>query len=119
MKKKQVTLGLVLPMAAITAVLLFLVLRTHADNIALIAEISDCDKQIKTMKYDIAKFRLEIESNLDLKSIEEYAQQNQLKKLNNTQIEYITVEDEYIIVIPEDTRNFWEKLLDWFIRLSA
>jgi FtsZ-interacting cell division protein ZipA len=93
--------------------LLFTTMWTKARLDAKYNEVRKADAQIKSLTAENVRQEADIEAKMGMYSIQDYAEnQLGLVKFENSQIEYITVRKEYVIEIPKDERNIFEKIAD-------
>lgn len=78
-------------------------------------EITKANQEYDTILNEQKRMQSELESKMSIKNVEEYAEQVLgLQKLDQSQIEYLQLQTDDIVAIPEQEKNLFIKIKDKF-----
>lgn len=81
-------------------------------------QIADANQKYDMVLNEQKRMQSQMESKATIKNVEEYAEQVLgLQKLDQSQIEYIQLQKDDIIAIPEQDKNLFVKIKDKFVSL--
>lgn len=98
-----------------TLALLFAVIYGKVEVTAVYNEISAETKNVEMLQSENVRMKAELDARMSLKSVEEYAENNLgLTKLDKSQINYVRIQSENIVEIPETEKDFFVKVKETF-----
>lgn len=78
-------------------------------------QISSAEENLEIIRSENVRLQSELESKMTLKNVEEYAVKVLgLKKLNNSQIEYVETHTDDVVEIPEEDKNIMIRIKEKF-----
>lgn len=97
-------------------ILLGMVIYGKVEEAALHTEITNQGKYVEVLRSENIRMKTELEGKTSIKAVEEYAENILgMKKLDKSQVEYLTIENGNIIDIPEANGNIFVKIKNSFI----
>lgn len=102
---------MIIILTAIAGLLLGCVIYGKVENAAIHSAINEKTKYVDMLRSENVRMKTEIESKSALKSVEDYAA-NMLgmQKLDNSQIEYLSLDNGNVATIPQKDDNFFVKI---------
>ncbi|NLP26637.1 MAG: hypothetical protein GX365_04740 [Clostridiales bacterium] len=95
--------------------LLFLVIYGKVETSTIYKEVSEANRQLEELQSEKNRMQVEIEAEMSLKNVEDYAENVLgLKKLDKSQIEYIQIQTDDVVEIPEEEENIFIKIKNTF-----
>lgn len=74
-------------------------------------EITSANAQLATLESENVRIRSELDAKVSLKNVEEYAENVlHMKKIDNSQIEYIKIQNSDIVSVPEKEDSIFAKV---------
>ena len=74
-------------------------------------EITSANAQLATLEAENVRIRSELDAKVSLKNLEDYAENVlHMKKIDNSQIEYIKIQNSDIISVPEKEDSVFAKV---------
>lgn len=93
----------------------FVVISGKVETSKMYRQISSAEENLESIRSENVRLQSELESKVTLKNVEEYAVEVLgLKKLNNSQIEYVETQTDDVVEIPEDEANVFVSIKDRF-----
>lgn len=100
---------------AFTLALLFAVIYGKVEVTAIYNEISSETKNVEMLQSENVRMKAELDARMSLKSVEEYAENTLgLAKLDKSQINYVQIQSENVVEIPETEKDFFVKVKETF-----
>ncbi len=104
-------------LAGLSALLLLsCVIYGNVQTTEIYNQISMASKEYDVAQNENARMQSELESKMAIKNVEEYAEQVLgLQKLDQSQIEYIQIQTNDVVEIPEEEKNLFVRIRDKFM----
>lgn len=113
-RKKALPLKITLLAAAVCAMLCFMI-AGKLKEADLYNQLSTTNAQLELLNSENVKMQSEIQSMTSKKNVEDYAENVLgLEKIDSSQIEYISVQQDTVIQSHEEEENFFVKVRDKF-----
>lgn len=97
-------------LAAAALILLFFVVYGKVQISDIYSKINNQKAELAIMESENTRLKAEIESHTSLKNIEEYANSLGLKKLDKAQVMYVDIQNDDVVIIPEEDENIFVKI---------
>lgn len=106
---------MVFVLACTAGLLLGMVIYGKVDQAAIHTEIAKQTRYVDILRSENVRMKSELEGKSSIKTVEEYAENVLgMKKLDKSQIEYISIENGNVIDIPETNNNIFVKIKNAF-----
>lgn len=103
---------------AFVGVLLFSVIYCKAETNNLYSNIAEANAELTISNSENVRMQTEIDGRLSTKKVEEYAENVLgLEKINKSQIQYVQIQEENVVDIPNENNNIFVQIKDWFNNL--
>lgn len=87
---------------------------------AVQTELTAATKRVDMLSSEKVRMQSEIEGKTSMQNVEDYAENVLgLKKLDRSQIEYIQLETDNVVEIPQDNTNIFVRIKNWFDGILA
>ena len=101
--------------AACALFLLCCVIYGKVETSVMYSEVAEANKRLEQLQSDKSRMQVEIEAEMTLKNVEDYAENVLgLEKLDKSQIEYIQIQTDDVVEIPEEEENIFIKIKNSF-----
>ena len=105
----------IIAVSAAAFLLLFMFVYGKVEQAAIHTEINRQTRQVDILHSENVRMRSEIEGKSSIRAVEDYAENILgMIRLENSQIEYISIENGNVIQIPETDDNFFVKIKNNF-----
>lgn len=95
----------------------FFVISGKVETSKMYRQISSAEENLDIIQSENVRLQSELEGKVTLKNVEEYAVKVLgLKKLNNSQIEYVETQTDDIVEIPKEKKNVFVSIKEKFDR---
>lgn len=101
--------------AVFSLLLLCCVIYGKVETSMIYKEVAQANKRLEELQSEKNRMQVEIEAEMSLKNVEDYAENVLgLEKLDKSQIEYIQIQTNDIVEIPEEEENIFIKIKNTF-----
>lgn len=108
----------ILIVSAFTLVLFFFVINSYVQLNEVYSDISAASTQLNELKSDNVRMQTELEGQASIRNIKQYAEEKLgLKKMSQSQIQYIQIQTEDEVIVEEPEQNVFIKIKRWFMDL--
>lgn len=108
----------ILIVSAFALVLFFLVINSYVQLNEVYSDISSASTELNELKSDNVRMQTELEGQASIRNIKQYAEERLgLKKMSQSQIQYIQIQTEDEVIVEEPEQNVFIKIKRWFIDL--
>ena len=78
-------------------------------------DVTQAKEELATLEAENVRMRSELDAKISLKNVEDYAENVLgMKKIDNSQIQYIRIQNSDVISFPDAEDNIWGKIVDFF-----
>ncbi len=108
----------ILIVSAFALVLFFLVINSYVQLNEVYSDISSASTELNELKSDNVRMQTELEGQASIRNIKQYAEERLgLKKMAQSQIQYIQIQTEDEVIVEEPEQNVFLKIKRWFVDL--
>ncbi|MDD6269914.1 MAG: hypothetical protein PUA84_07665 [Oscillospiraceae bacterium] len=108
----------ILIVSALALVLFYFVINSYVQLNEVYSDISSASTTLNELRSDNVRMQTELEGQASIRNIKEYAEERLgLKKMDQSQIQYIQIQTEDEVIVEEPEKNIFIKIKSWFIDL--
>ncbi|MGN0584272.1 MAG: hypothetical protein ACI4JD_02350 [Ruminococcus sp.] len=108
----------ILIVSALALLLFFFVINSYVQLNEVYSDISSASTTLNELRSDNVRMQTELEGQASIRNIKEYAEERLgLKKMDQSQIQYIQIQTEDEVIVEEPEKNIFIKIKSWFIDL--
>ncbi len=105
----------ILIVSAFALVLFMVVINSYVELNEVYSEISSASSTLNELRSENVRMQTELEGQASIRNIKEYAEERLgLKKMDQSQIQYIQIQTEDEVIIEEPEQNIFIKIKSWF-----
>ncbi len=105
----------ILIVSAFTLVLFMVVINSYVELNEVYSEISTASTTLSELRSENVRMQTELEGQASIRNIKEYAEERLgLKKMDQSQIQYIQIQTEDEVIVEEPEKNIFIKIKSWF-----
>ncbi len=104
--------------SVLTLALFMVVIYSYVQLNEVYSDISAATIELNELRSENVRMQTELEGQASIRNIKEYAEERLgLKKMDQSQIQYIQIQTEDQVIVEEPEKNIFIKLKSWFIDL--
>ncbi len=108
----------ILIVSALALALFFVVINSYVQLNEVYSDISAANTQLNELRSENVRMQTELEGQASIRNIKEYAEERLgLKKIDQSQIQYIQIQTEDEVIVEEPEQNVFIKIKRWFVDL--
>lgn len=108
----------ILIVSAFALVLFFFVINSYVQLNEVYSDISAASTELNELKSENVRMQTELEGQASIRNIKKYAEEKLgLKKMSQSQIQYIQIQTEDEVIVEEPEQNIFIKIKRWFMDL--
>lgn len=95
-----------------------MVINSYVQLNEVYSDISSASTELNELKSDNVRMQTELEGQASIRNIKQYAEERLgLKKMAQSQIQYIQIQTEDEVIVEEPEQNVFLKIKRWFVDL--
>ncbi len=108
----------ILIVSALALVLFFFVINSYVQLNEVYSDISSATTELNELRSENVRMQTELEGQASIRNIKEFAEERLgLKKISQSQIQYIQIKTEDEVIVEEPEQNIFIKIKRWFVDL--